>query len=190
MSITEKNEEDETDEYFYESLDRLVSSASCSCSNSSTNSNSDDENDDSFPANASPFPKFPMGYDVWMSEPASVSERRNRLLRQMGLAGDPSLSRVRPDTEIGPGEFGRSVKSDQPLSRGGCGHSITRSKLDGVPATSSCTTTTAAAAASSTSCNQCNSSSSTTSFCCCAILSNHCLVQKTRSFLDLSLIHI
>ncbi|KAI9093422.1 hypothetical protein K1719_027436 [Acacia pycnantha] len=141
---------DETDEEerFYESNDRLVSS-SCSCS---TSNSDDDDNDNGSSPNSPnygsnqpfPVPKFPAAmckYDVWISEPSSVSERRTRLLREMGLAGDPSLSRGKAASadyliEMANGEFGRSASTDH-LSRqqqgetSGCTAGISRSKSDG-----------------------------------------------------------
>ncbi|XP_021894694.1 WD repeat-containing protein 44 isoform X1 [Carica papaya] len=124
----QNDEEDEENECFYESLDRIVSSCSCSTSNSdsdSEHSNSDSPTSTHDPATdndrASPFPvpRFPMGvtkFDIWISEPASVSERRSRLLREMGLSGDPALSRSRPGSEIdcvSVADFSRSASSDQ-----------------------------------------------------------------------------
>ncbi|KAK4778633.1 hypothetical protein SAY86_006161 [Trapa natans] len=74
--------DDEEQERFYESHDRIVSSASCSCSNSDT----DDPQPDAGPdPNSGPLASPAMGYDVWLSEPSSVSERRSHLLREMGL---------------------------------------------------------------------------------------------------------
>ncbi|GER56521.1 transducin/WD40 repeat-like superfamily protein [Striga asiatica] len=87
--------EEEDNERFHDSLDRLLSSSNTSCSCSP--SNSDDECTSDFTRTV---PKFPLGvsrnYDVWVSQPSSVEERRLRLLRRMGLTGDPSLLRHRP----------------------------------------------------------------------------------------------
>jgi hypothetical protein len=131
-----KNNADDDNDCFYESLDRIVSS-SCSCSNS----NSDNDDNDAVSC-ASPnygsVPKFPTAvsssnkYDVWISEPSSVSERRSSLLRQLGLSNDPSLSRTRPTTrdfELG-GDFGRSASSDR-LTNLPAASAIVRSKSDG-----------------------------------------------------------
>ncbi|KAF8024045.1 hypothetical protein BT93_F1298 [Corymbia citriodora subsp. variegata] len=107
------NEEDE-EEHFYESLDRITSSSSCSCSNS------DDEPED--PAPDSNFaslkslrvPKFPKSgakYDVWISEPSSVLERRSRLLQEMGLGAGPSLSRAGAERDAAQVDLARSVSS-------------------------------------------------------------------------------
>ncbi|PRQ31360.1 putative transcription factor WD40-like family [Rosa chinensis] len=138
--MSKAGEEEDEDECFYESLDRILVSSSSSCSCSTSTSTSDDDDDDaavsSSPPNYAsrkrfPTPKFPMGaykYDVWISEPASVSDRRLRLLREMGLSGDPALSRAKPDP------VGRSASSDHLTKR----HSpaavpeIVRSKSDGV----------------------------------------------------------
>ncbi|CAN1293464.1 WD repeat-containing protein 44 [Linum perenne] len=71
-------DDDDAADQFYESLDRIATSSSCSTSNS----------DDSDPDP----PQF-SNYDLWISEPSSVSERRRTLLRHMGLSYDSSLSR-------------------------------------------------------------------------------------------------
>ncbi|KAE8713067.1 Protochlorophyllide oxidoreductase A [Hibiscus syriacus] len=108
--VVEVNEEEEEEEeYFYESLDRIASSNSCSCSNSTSPSSDSDSDPITRSSNARhpfPVPKFPMAvskFDIWIPEPASVSERRSRLLREMGLSR-PGLSPIRPDseTEVGP----------------------------------------------------------------------------------------
>uniref|UniRef100_A0A803NX24 Uncharacterized protein n=1 Tax=Cannabis sativa TaxID=3483 RepID=A0A803NX24_CANSA len=134
--MSKTGDEEDEDECFYESLDRIVSSScSCSTSNSDSEDNPNLSSDASSPNYASgnhfPIPKFPMGishYDIWISEPSSVSERRRRLLREMGLSKDPALSRDKQD------EFGRSVSSDR-LTRqeqsGGAVNGVVRSKSDG-----------------------------------------------------------
>ncbi|XVE50333.1 hypothetical protein DITRI_Ditri01bG0153800 [Diplodiscus trichospermus] len=158
--VLEVDEEEE--EYFYESLDRIASSNSCSCSNSTSPSSDSDSDPITRSNNAHhpfPVPKFPMAvskFDIWISEPASVSERRTRLLREMGLSRDPGLSRTTPgsETEMGMaremgggaggrgGEFGKSVSSDQLVKkeleeqdrggeRGSGSSGIVRSKSDG-----------------------------------------------------------
>ncbi|KAM7504031.1 hypothetical protein LguiB_002935 [Lonicera macranthoides] len=122
MSKSTADEEDE-DEFFYESLDRILSSTASSCSPSSSSSSSS-EQEEEVPNSTSPnyalnpplsIPKFPMGlsnnYDIWISEPASIKERRIRLLRQMGLSNDPTLSRQNDASRTGF-DFGRSVSSD------------------------------------------------------------------------------
>ncbi|XP_030549783.2 uncharacterized protein LOC115754768 [Rhodamnia argentea] len=123
------------EERYYESLDRLISSSSCSCSNS------EDEPDDPSPdpnsASDHPFPvpRFPVGvfrYDVWISQPSSVSERRSRLLHEMGLTADPSLSRAKQGNESGHADFGRSVSADHLTSQqSGQSAGIVRSRSDG-----------------------------------------------------------
>nr|XP_043639613.1 WD repeat-containing protein 44-like [Erigeron canadensis] len=96
---------EETQECFYDSLDRLLSSANSSCSSSDYEFeddcvsncnynnicyNNDDDDDTCIDDDLLRVPKFPMGvvnnYDVWISQPGSVDERRMRLLRQMGLS--------------------------------------------------------------------------------------------------------
>ncbi|KAG8386296.1 hypothetical protein BUALT_Bualt03G0134300 [Buddleja alternifolia] len=75
----EEEEEEDENECFHDSLDRLLSSTTNS---SCSTSESDEDYDD-------PLPKFPLSlsqnYDVWISQPSSVEERRLHLLRQMGL---------------------------------------------------------------------------------------------------------
>ncbi|XP_051135593.1 uncharacterized protein LOC127254505 [Andrographis paniculata] len=95
-------EEDDEEECFHDSLDRLLSSANTSCSGSPSNSDPDEDVLDltTSPDRTEAVPKFPLGvsrnYDVWISQPSSVEERRVRLLRQMGLARDPALIRQHP----------------------------------------------------------------------------------------------
>ncbi|KAF5949718.1 hypothetical protein HYC85_011711 [Camellia sinensis] len=108
---------------FYDSLDRIFSSSSSSSSSSPPEDERDrDPNSNSISdsPNYAPNPRFPMGlsnnYDIWISEPSSVEERRIQLLRQMGLSRDPILSRQIPslsaDFDAGGGVFGRSVSAD------------------------------------------------------------------------------
>ncbi|KAL0843851.1 hypothetical protein Bca101_017097 [Brassica carinata] len=80
------NEEDEEDECFFESLDRVLSSCSCSTSNSDY-----DSDPNAIIRDPDPFP-LPSGFDLWKSEPESVSERRIRLLRGLGLSNEPDLA--------------------------------------------------------------------------------------------------
>uniref|UniRef100_A0A6M2EQ46 Anaphase-promoting complex subunit 4 WD40 domain-containing protein n=1 Tax=Populus davidiana TaxID=266767 RepID=A0A6M2EQ46_9ROSI len=115
-TITDKNdnsngeeqlvEEKEEDEHFYESLDRIASS-SCSCSTSNSDSDPDQTRSNS--------PRLLAGnYHVWISQPESISERRQRLLLQLGLSSDPSLSRSKPETaHNGDFYFNRSLSSDR-----------------------------------------------------------------------------
>lgn len=179
--MSKTGDEEDEDECFYESLDRIVSS-SCSCSTSNSDSEDNDPNpnpssDSTSPNYAShrqfPIPKFPMGvskYDIWISEPSSVSERRSRLLREMGLSGDPSLSRGKPGDDDhglkGSGDIGRSVSSDhltRQEQRDVGVSSIVRSKSDGG--------------------DQCNCSSSST-VCSPPILSIRSVSTETGSFVN------
>lgn len=96
-------EEEDDEERFHDSLDRLLSSSntSCSCSPSASEPEEDYDPDPNSSSDYNdPVPKFPKGvsrnYDVWISQPASVEERRIRLLSQMGLTRDPALLRHRP----------------------------------------------------------------------------------------------
>ncbi|KAF5728324.1 WD repeat-containing protein 44 [Tripterygium wilfordii] len=132
------DEEEENEERFYESLDRLLSSNSTSCSTSDSGSDSDPNPNSptgdaaSSSSSAFPLPRFPRiaatKYDIWISQPASISERRLRLLRDMGLSGDSSLSRSKPGHQSGQSvDFSRSVNSDRLRDPPG----IVRSKSDG-----------------------------------------------------------
>lgn len=100
-------EEDDDEECFHDSDDRLLSSAntSCSCSPSTSEPEEDHDPNPSYSSDVNgPVPKFPMGvsqnYKVWTSQPSSVEERRIGLLRQMGLTRDPSLLRHRPSLSL------------------------------------------------------------------------------------------
>lgn len=89
-------------ECFHDSLDRILSSTNSSCSPSSSSSSSEEEEYDGVDSpnsnnpNYALQPKFPMAvlqnYDVWISHPSSVQERRSRLLRHLGLAPDSNLA--------------------------------------------------------------------------------------------------
>ncbi|KAL1363327.1 hypothetical protein HN51_011526 [Arachis hypogaea] len=91
--VDQEQEEEETHTLFYDSHDRLLS-----CSTSSSNSDDDTatspqndtntaKNDSTNNSNSSsPTHALAMcRYDIWISEPSSVSERRSRLLRHFGL---------------------------------------------------------------------------------------------------------
>ncbi|KAK9056966.1 hypothetical protein SSX86_024331 [Deinandra increscens subsp. villosa] len=114
----EKEEEEANNDCFYESLDRILSSTTCS---SSSCSDEEDESDvyltDLNCSNKNaplPIPKFPMGvsgnYDVWISQPSSVEERRLRLLRQMGLRRDRDASVT--DSAPADVKLGKSISAD------------------------------------------------------------------------------
>ncbi|GMH25534.1 hypothetical protein Nepgr_027377 [Nepenthes gracilis] len=124
----EENKEEEEDS-FYESLDRILSS-----SNSSTSASEDDDavlnspsySRDHHTHSSKPnlpkiceFPACIHNYGLWISESfsCSVEQRRDRLLRALGLASDSSLSR-RKSSILGNGhgsrfDFGQSVSSDR-----------------------------------------------------------------------------
>ncbi|XP_047309816.1 WD repeat-containing protein 44-like [Impatiens glandulifera] len=124
MSTAGADEEDEEEERFYDSLDHILSSNSLS---SSTSSSSEEEEEEDKYSNSSsdshnyapdcpvPIPRFPIAvsnnYDVWISEPSSVQERRLRLLRRFGLSRDPLLSSATDDDFHG--DFDRSFSADQ-----------------------------------------------------------------------------
>ncbi|KAF8083425.1 hypothetical protein N665_0774s0013 [Sinapis alba] len=104
------------DDCFYESLDRVLSSCSCSTSNSDYDSDNPNISD------PTPFP-LPSGFELWKSEPESVTERRIRLLRGLGLSDEPDLppaSHLRPKSRrkaICSSHFARSVSSDVLISK-------------------------------------------------------------------------
>ncbi|XP_059301166.1 uncharacterized protein LOC132053242 isoform X2 [Lycium ferocissimum] len=79
MSKENREEEDDHNEYFHDSLDRLLSSNNTSCSSSSSSSDEKDQDRDHI-----------YNYAIWISEPSSIQERRLRLFRQMGLTPDPT----------------------------------------------------------------------------------------------------
>uniref|UniRef100_A0A1J3I360 WD repeat-containing protein 44 n=1 Tax=Noccaea caerulescens TaxID=107243 RepID=A0A1J3I360_NOCCA len=149
--MSKQNEEEDggDSECFYESLDRLASSSSCSCSASNSDYDSDLANSESSPRISSsashdpdglprrypfPVPRFPMGasrFDVWICEPASVSERRSRLLNEMGLSREPLHSRLKPvsdpcSTDAGAPDISRSISCNQLPRRdhGECSESV------------------------------------------------------------------
>ncbi|CAK9183040.1 unnamed protein product [Ilex paraguariensis] len=155
--MSKAGDEEDEDECFYESLDRLQSSTTTSCSSSS--SSDDDDVEDKDPnwlsgshnyANSEhqsllKIPKFPMAvsnnYDVWISEPSlSVEQRRMRLLCQMGLSRDFALSRQKPslsdasgDEKLRGGEFGRSVSSEHLNPSHGNGHVLSSNTHSSIP---------------------------------------------------------
>ncbi|XP_051193613.1 uncharacterized protein [Lolium perenne] len=93
MSVEDEvvGDEEDSEELFYESLDRILSSSASSTSASAS--------DDDAPRRSSS--RRAAGYDaaaldLWTSQPAPIQERRHRLLHLMGLAGDPALARSAP----------------------------------------------------------------------------------------------
>ncbi|KAK1439590.1 hypothetical protein QVD17_05410 [Tagetes erecta] len=114
--IISTNNNNTDDDCFYESLDRILSSTTCSSSSSSSSSEDENDNDvylkdlNSSNNNAS-FP-IPLGvssnYDVWISQPSSVEERRLRLLRQMGLTPHPVIHSSPADDF----KLGKSISAD------------------------------------------------------------------------------
>ncbi|ERM95239.1 uncharacterized protein LOC18423123 [Amborella trichopoda] len=83
----EEEEEEEEEDRFFESLDRIPSSSA---------SGSETEDDSLlFTPSANPATTMVMSqYEVWMTEPAPVGERRMRLLQEMGLSHDRALTRL------------------------------------------------------------------------------------------------
>ncbi|XP_038972858.1 WD repeat-containing protein 44-like [Phoenix dactylifera] len=144
MSTPSDEEEEDEEEEFYEPLDRILSS---SCSSTSASDDDDADAHHHRRRGRHHLPRFPplsaVSLDVWISEPASVEERRRRLLQQLGLAGDPALARLKSpaagEAGIREGEIGRSVSSDGLCRRPGSssaaaaavGPAIARSRSDG-----------------------------------------------------------
>lgn len=105
-------EEDDDDECFHDSFDRLVFSSNTSCSCSPYSSEPDEEYDhypdyspeDDNAVQSIPVPRFPVGvcenYDLWTSQPLSVEERRLHLLHLMGLSRNSSLLRHPPSQTV------------------------------------------------------------------------------------------
>ncbi|CAL5200844.1 unnamed protein product [Lathyrus oleraceus] len=87
-------------DFFYESHDRLLSlSSSCSCSNSNSDQEQEQDQDEDNTNNNNNICNYNFAlnsYDIWISQPSSVSERRTRLLQTIGLSSDPTLSRGNP----------------------------------------------------------------------------------------------
>ncbi|RLM65435.1 WD repeat-containing protein 44-like [Panicum miliaceum] len=86
-------EDAEQEEEFYESLDRILSS-SCS-STSASDDDADHRRRRRSHRHLQPPPPHapaavPSAYDVWISEPTSVEERRRLLLQRLGLSSDPT----------------------------------------------------------------------------------------------------
>ncbi|XP_072988843.1 uncharacterized protein [Typha latifolia] len=107
------SEEVEEEEEFYESLDRILSS---SCSSTSA---SDDDAAEHGGRHRRRFPTV-SSLDVWIAEPEPVEERRRRLLRRLGLAGDGALGRL-----------GSAALDGEVLASGGGGAAVVRSRSDG-----------------------------------------------------------
>jgi hypothetical protein len=101
--------EEDSEELFYESLDRILSSSA-----SSTSASDDDASDP--PRRSGRRGYDAAALDLWTSQPAPIQERRHRLLQLMGLAADPSLARF---------ETGRSAHDPPPASP------VARSRSDG-----------------------------------------------------------
>ncbi|VAH54363.1 unnamed protein product [Triticum turgidum subsp. durum] len=112
-AVRNGDEGHEEDEEFHESLDRILSS---SCSSTSA---SDDDADlllhrrrrhgNQHQHHHPQSPQQDPAYDVWISEPTSVSERRRVLLNRLGLSASGSLQ-----PPASPGR--RSVSVPSPLS--------------------------------------------------------------------------
>ncbi|KAJ0267137.1 hypothetical protein HA466_0010110 [Hirschfeldia incana] len=125
MTMNGRNDavSEENDDCFYESLDRVLSSCSCSTSNSDYDSDNNNPNVSDPIRDPAPFP-LPSGFELWRSEPESVTERRIRLLRGLGLSDEPDLpppatSHLRGKSRrkaICSSHFARSASSDVPIS--------------------------------------------------------------------------
>ncbi|WOL06037.1 hypothetical protein Cni_G14769 [Canna indica] len=129
----EKEEDAGEEDEFYESLDRILSS---SCSSTSASA-SDDESSAAVAGRRRRsarlrFPPLP-SLDVWFAEPASVEERRRRLLCHLGLAGDPSLARPPRAGAGARADMGRSISCDclRPRANPASAAAVTRSWSNG-----------------------------------------------------------
>ncbi|KAL5214830.1 hypothetical protein ABZP36_003982 [Zizania latifolia] len=86
-------EQEEEEEEFYESLDRILSS---SCSSTSASASDDDADHRRRRRRRRHAPQISASasfsaYEVWISEPTSVEERRRVLMRRLGLSGSEPL---------------------------------------------------------------------------------------------------
>ncbi|PWA87290.1 transducin/WD40 repeat-like superfamily protein [Artemisia annua] len=134
---TQPEPEDQDDLLFHDSYDRLLSSTTCSSSSScseiedNNNNNIDDvTTGDYYNYNSlAVIPKFPIGvvnnYDVWISSPSSVDERRLRLLRRMGLGRDSAFSRRKTSFS----SIIRSKSADHDVSNKKCDVSSTNLEI-------------------------------------------------------------
>lgn len=125
--MSKAREVEDENECFHDSLDRLLSSANTSCSSSS--SPSEDEGDEGRDCISNwGFPNYAMGvsnnYDVWISEPSSIEERRLRLFRQMGLSRSVSSVHLKCQDACAEGSPNCSGKSSV--------SGTVRSELDGI----------------------------------------------------------
>ncbi|CAL9081939.1 unnamed protein product [Musa acuminata var. zebrina] len=106
-AVAQPQQQEGDEDEFYESLDRILSS---SCSSTSASDDDADHRHRHHQRRAAHFPPpVASSYDVWISEPSSVEERRRRLLQQMGLIGDPALARAKstaPSPDVDPGSGG------------------------------------------------------------------------------------
>lgn len=150
-SVDEEDDDSSSnnDERFHDSVDRLTHSSSPSASPSEDDEEYNDvSNHDLTSSNSPNYAEkaqapgwFPNGaasdssYDVWISQPSSVVERRSRLLRQLGLSLDPVLSRRASSPPLSDSVFARSASADR-LNEVSCSNSgnpsyIVRSKSNG-----------------------------------------------------------
>jgi WD repeat-containing protein 44 len=121
------------DEEFYESLDRILSS---SCS--STSASDDDADHRRRRRHHHHSLPHASAYDVWISEPTSVEERRRLLLQRLGLAAEPTRRSPRSQSPSPPAaaEEPRSAGPGKPplarnASAGGGEHCRIRNLDDG-----------------------------------------------------------
>ncbi|CAN4087421.1 unnamed protein product [Withania somnifera] len=86
MSKAIGEEEEEENQCFHDSLDRLLSYANTSCSSSTSSSSEEEEDKDEDEDRDCISMGVSNNYDLWTSEPSSIQERRLRLFSQMGLS--------------------------------------------------------------------------------------------------------
>ncbi|KAF8769284.1 hypothetical protein HU200_006798 [Digitaria exilis] len=104
-------EDPEQEEEFYESLDRILSS---SCSSTSASDDDADHRRRRRAHHHHPQPHASSAYDVWISEPTSVEERRRMLLQRLGLSSDPPQQQEPPSPRRSPSPSGSPPASPPP----------------------------------------------------------------------------
>ncbi|KAK6946748.1 WD40 repeat [Dillenia turbinata] len=117
-------EEEEEEERFYESLDRILSSSSSSTTSTTVSDNETETN------NNTNNNEYASKYDLWISQPLSLEERRSRLLKAMGLLH--SNRSVSSD-----GLFLPNYQDNETLDGNRVAACIIRSKSDGAGPSSS-----------------------------------------------------
>ncbi|KAL4293505.1 WD repeat-containing protein 44 [Arachis ipaensis] len=126
MTYAAGHHQNDTADLFYESLDRLLSSSECSTSTTSDTEQEPPQHHHHKPDDGIYNYALALNnnYDLWISHPSSVSERRSSLLRHLGLAA--------PSPPRDNGDSSRSPSSDQLTGlRQGSAGGMPRSSSDG-----------------------------------------------------------